>query len=250
MHHETSFLYHAVNNLLVSLLGPPPAGKPIFTVAGFVFAWPQEWMPDHVLNAILVFFVILVLGLIVRATLSKDKPGAVQQVFEVVLSAIKGLLNDIIGHHGDHYLPMIASFAFFIFLSNIFGLIFFLQPPTANLNTNLALALVSAVYYHSQGFKHAGPGYLKHFMGPMLALAPLFLLLEPISHIARVVSLTLRLTGNVGGEHTATGVFSSMFPVFVPWPMMILGIVGATMQAFIFVMLSTVYVSGAVSEEH
>ncbi len=252
MHHEVSFLYHWINELLNHLLGAPPAGKVLFSIKalGFDFKMPDVWMPDHVLNALTVLLVLTAIAVWVRKGLSKDKPSGLQQVFEIVIGGIRGLLFDVIGHHGDHYLPMIASFAFFIFVSNFFGLIFFLQPPTANLNTNLALALVSFAYYHTQGFRHAGPGYLKHFLGPMLVLAPLFILLEPISHIARVVSLTLRLTGNIGGEHTATGVFTGFFPVLLPWPMMLLGMIGAGMQAFIFVMLSSVYVSGAVSEEH
>jgi len=251
MHHEVSFLYHFVNDLLTRLFGPVPAGKVLFRIGSQLeFKVPNEWVPDHVLNALLVVLILLTIGLIVRRSLSKENPTGLQQVFEVVIAGIRGLLNDVIGHHGDDYLPMIGAFAFFIFTSNIFGLFFFLQPPTTNLNTNLALALVSFSYYHTQGLRHAGPAYLKHFLGPMMALAPLFILLEPISHIARVISLTLRLTGNIGGEHTATGVFAGFFPVFLPWPMMLLGIIGAGMQAFIFVMLSTVFVSGAVSEDH
>lgn len=250
MHHEVSFLYSAINALLNTLLGPPPSGKVLFTVGSFQFKFPHEWMPDPAINALLVVLVLLTIGLLLRRGLSKDRPGQLQQIFEVVVGGIRGLMHDVIGHHADSYLGMIGTFAFFICLCNAFGLIFFLQPPTANLNTNLALALVSFTYYHVQGIKHSGFSYFKHFCGPIALLAFFFIPLEIVSHSARVISLTLRLTGNITGEHTATGVFAEIFPILIPWPMMLLGIVGTFMQTFIFVMLSSVYVSEAVAEEH
>jgi F-type H+-transporting ATPase subunit a len=261
MHHEFSIFYAWLNALAVSLFGEAPKDLVVFSVKGFALKFPavpfkvdgiekNGWIPDHVLNASLVVLLLLVLGLFLRSRLSKKSPGGFQQVIEIVVGGLRGLLADVIGHGSDHYLWMIGSFAFFIFFCNAFGLIFFLQPPTANLNTNLALALVSFTFYHVQGFRHSGFGYLKHFLGPILLLAPLFLILEPISHVARILSLTLRLTGNITGEHTATGVFAGIFPLIVPLPMMFLGIIGTFMQTFIFVMLSSVYVAGAVSDEH
>lgn len=249
MHHEVSFLYHWVNSILESLLGPPPQ-RVLFEVGSFAFRTPEVWLPDHVLNAILVVLLILVGGLVLKSRLKKTSPSGFQQAIEVFVAAIRDLLLDVIGPHGRHYMPLLGSFAFFILVSNFFGLVFFLQPPTANLNTNLALALVSFVYYHTQGLRHSGLRYFKHFLGPIAAMFLLFLPLELVSHTARVVSLTLRLTGNISGEHAASGFFFGLFPLVVPWPMMLLGIIGAIMQTLIFVMLSTVYVAEAVAEEH
>jgi F-type H+-transporting ATPase subunit a len=157
----------------------------------------------------------------------------------------------VIGHgRGKDFVPFVAGLAFFIFISNTFGLIFFLQPPTANTSTTFALSLTAFLFYNIVGIRRQGPvNYAKHFMGPVWWLFPLMVPIEIISHLARVLSLALRLFGNIFGEHTATGMFLVIVPLFVP-AMMGLGLLGATIQTFIFVMLTTVYVSGAVAEEH
>ena len=127
--------------------------------------------------------------------------------------------------------------------SNLFGLFFFLQPPTGSLSTTVALALLSFAYFNAQGIRaHGLLGYLKHFMGPVIWLAPLFFVIEMIGNFARILSLSLRLFMNIFGEHTATGVFAGLAPILVPWPLMALGLFTALLQAFIFVTLSAVYI--------
>ncbi len=170
----------------------------------------------------------------------------------MVVSGLKDLLRDIIGHDGDRYLYIIGSFAAFIFVSNIFSLFFFLQPPTTNPNTTFALAVCAFLYYNWQGIRTQGIlHYLKHFMGPVLLLAPLMIPIEIIGHLARILSLGMRLFGNIFGEHAVTGVFMTMLPFILPWPMMGLGIFGAFLQTFVFIMLTMVYIAGAtVAEEH
>jgi F-type H+-transporting ATPase subunit a len=140
----------------------------------------------------------------------------------------------------------------FIFISNIFGLLYFLQPPTANTNTTFALSITAFLYYNFQGIKAQGVvHYIKHFMGPIPWLAPLMFPIELIGHFARILSLGMRLFGNILGEHTATGIFVGMFPLLLPWPMMGLGIFGSFLQTFVFIMLTMVYLGGAVAaEEH
>ena len=147
---------------------------------------------------------------------------------------------------------IIGGFASFIFVSNLFGLFFFLQPPTGNPNTTFGLGLTAFLYYNWQGIKTQGVGhYIKHFMGPMPLLAPLMFPIELIGHFARILSLGMRLFGNIFGEHTATGIFMGMLPFVLPWPMMGLGIFGAFLQTFVFIMLTMVYISGATAaEEH
>jgi F-type H+-transporting ATPase subunit a len=184
--------------------------------------------------------------------LSKDNPGRFQQMLELLVGGLKGLLDDIVGHGGQRFLNIIGAFAVFIFISNIFGLLYFLQPPTANTNTTFALSITAFLYYNFQGIKAQGVvHYIKHFMGPIPWLAPLMFPIELIGHFARILSLGMRLFGNILGEHTATGIFVGMFPLLLPWPMMGLGIFGSFLQTFVFIMLTMVYLGGAVAaEEH
>ena len=249
MHHEYSILFHPINALLTMLLGAPPAAwQKAMGVAGEA----GVWLPDHVIMAFLVVSVVAALLILVRRSLSLDRPSAMQQVLELLLSGLRNLTEDVIGHgHGRPFVPFVAALAFFIFLSNCFGLIFFLQPPTSNTSTTFALSITAFLFYNIIGVARLGPvGYAKQFVGPVWWLFPLMIPLEIISHLARVLSLALRLFGNIFGEHTATGIFVGLIPFLIPWPMMGLGILGATIQTFIFVMLTTVYLSQAITQEH
>ncbi len=249
MHHEYSILFGPVNALLTALLGAPPEGwRRAFGLADH----PGAWLPDHVIMAFLVVLIVAALLISVRRRLSLDRPSAMQQTLELLLSGLRNLAEDVIGHgHGKPFVPFIAALAFFIFLSNVFGLVFFLQPPTSNTSTTFALSITAFLFYNIVGIVKIGPiSYAKHFVGPVWWLFPLMVPLEIISHLARVLSLALRLFGNIFGEHTATGIFMGLVPFVIPWPMMGLGILGATIQTFIFVMLTTVYISGAIAEEH
>ena len=235
MEHESSILYAPVNALWHSVQHR--------------FAWDT---PDHVVMALLVLLISIVVFPLMSRRISRDNPGNFQQILELVVSGLKGLLHDIIGHDGDRFLYIIGGFAAFIFVSNIFGIFFFLQPPTSNPNTTFALALSAFLYYNWQGFRTQGVvHYLKHFMGPLPILAPLMIPIEIIGHLARILSLGMRLFGNIFGEHSATGIFMGILPFVIPWPMMGLGIFGAFLQTFVFIMLTMVYLAGAtVVEEH
>jgi F-type H+-transporting ATPase subunit a len=249
VHHPVSFLFHPVNAFLVFLLGSP---SPAWQKGMGIAEEPGVWLPDHVIMAMFVVLVVAVLLIAARRKYSLERPSSLQQTLELLLSALRGLTEDVIGHgQGRDYLPFIAALTFFIFLSNIFGLIFFLQPPTANTSTTFALSITAFLFYNIVGLWRNGPiGYAKRFIGPVWWLFPLMVPLEIISHLARVLSLALRLFGNIFGEHTATGIFIGLIPFVIPWPMMGLGILGATIQTFIFIMLTAVYIAGAVAEEH
>lgn len=232
MEHESSILYGPVNALAKSL--------------GF-------YVPDHVIMALLVLLISSIVFPLAGRSFDRENPGGFQQFLEVIVGGLKGLLEDIIGHGaGNRYLDIIGGFAVFIFVSNIMGLFFFLQPPTGNVNTTFALSLIAFIYYNYQGVKTQGVvHYLKHFMGPVLFIAPLMFVIEIIGHLARILSLGMRLFGNIFGEHTATGIFMGMLPLLLPWPMMGLGIFGSFLQTFVFIMLTMVYIGGAVTaEEH
>jgi len=233
--HENSILYHPVNALWHSVQHQ--------------FAWD---IPDHVIMALLVLLISAILFPLAAKRISRDNPGPLQHMLELTVDGLKSLLHDIVGHDGDKFLYIIGAFAVFIFLSNLFGLFFFLQPPTSNPNTTFALALTSFLYFNYQGIRKQGLGhYIKHFAGPIWWLAPLMFPIEIIGNFARVLSLGMRLFGNIFGEHTATGIFMGLVPFVVPWPMMGLGIFGAFLQTFVFIMLTMVYISGAIAvEEH
>src|SRR5438105_583770 len=235
MEHESSILYVPVNALWHSVQHR--------------WAWD---IPDHVIMAALVLLISAILFPLASRRISRDNPGPLQHILEMTVSGLKGLLHEIIGHEGDNYLYIIGSFAVFIFLANIFGLFFFLQPPTSNPNTTFALALTSFLYFNYQGIRKQGfLHYLKHFAGPIWWLAPLMFPIEIIGNLARVLSLGMRLFGNIFGEHTATGIFMGLGPFVIPWPTMGWAIFGAFLQTFVFIMLTMVYISGAIAaEEH
>ncbi|HVR41684.1 MAG TPA: F0F1 ATP synthase subunit A [Thermoanaerobaculia bacterium] len=209
-------------------------------------------VPDHVVMALLVLAISCIVFPLMSRRISKDNPSGFQHFLELIVGGLKDLLHDIVGPHSEKYLYVIGGFAVFIFVSNIFGLFFFLQPPTSNPNTTFALSLTAFLYYNWQGIKTQGFGhYIAHFAGPIWWLAPLMFPIELIGHFARILSLAMRLFGNIFGEHTATGIFMTMMPFVVPWPMMGLGIFGAFLQTFVFIMLTMVYIGGAVAaEEH
>ena len=250
-HH--SILYGPVNRLLIRLLGEPPVDKMSKGAAAFWFPDGKEaWIPDPALMGVLVLLLFAVFLPLAARRYDKSRPGGLQNFLEMLVDGLRGLLDDIIGHGAQKYLWMLGSFAVFIGVSNLFGMFFFLTPPTGVLSTTLALAIVSFLYFNWQGIKSNGViGYLKHFMGPIWWLAPLFFVIEIIGNFARILSLSLRLFMNISGEHTVTGFFASLAPIVIPWPLMILGLFTAFLQAFIFVTLTSVYINLLTAhEEH
>jgi F-type H+-transporting ATPase subunit a len=251
-HH--SILYGPVNRLLIRLLGEPPLEKLSPGWAAFAFPDGKEaWIPDAALMTLVLLLIFATFFPWLARRYSQDKPGGLQSFFEMLVSGLRGLVDDVVGHDPSRkYLVMIGTFAIFIGVANLFGLFFFLQPPTGSLSTTVALAVISFFYFNKEGVREHGVfKYLGHFTGPLLLMAPLFFVIEIIGTFARILSLSLRLFMNIYGEHTTTGVFASLVPIVVPWPMMALGLFTAALQAYVFALLSAVYVSGATAhEEH
>jgi F-type H+-transporting ATPase subunit a len=249
-HH--SILYAPINALLLRLLGEPPVDRLSPGMAAFFFPdGKHAWIPDAAIMTLLLLAIFAVFFPWMARRYSREKPSKLQSFFELLVSGLRGLVDDSI-EEGAHrkYLPIIGTFAIFIAAANLFGLFFFLQPPTGSLSTTVALAVISFVYFNVQGVKEHGVGrYLGHFAGPLLAIAPLFFVIEIIGTFARILSLSLRLFMNIYGEHTTTGVFASLVPIVVPWPMMALGIFTAFLQAYVFALLSAVYIQGATAHE-
>lgn len=234
MEHESSILYEPVNRLAQAL--------------------GLRWeIPDHIIMAGLVVLLSAIIFPLASRSFRKENPGTFQQILEVIVQGLRGLLDEVVGHGaGQKYVSIIGGFAAFIFVSNLFGLIYFLQPPTGNPNTTFGLAVCAFLYYNWQGLRQQGlVHYLAHFVGPVWWLFPIMIPIEIISHLSRILSLGMRLFGNIFGEHTATGIFMGMLPFIVPWPMMGLGVFGALLQTFVFIMMTMVYIGGAVTaEEH
>lgn len=206
-------------------------------------------VPDYFVMGLLVMVVSLAVCWLVTRRLSVERPGAGQQVLELFVDGLGKFVDDIIGHGGRKYLPVVGTFGFLILLWNLVGLIPGFTPPTDKIIVTLSLGLCSFLTYNLIGLRAAGLGYLKHFLGPMAALAILFLPIEMVSHIARPVSLGIRLFGNIFGDHLVGSVFLSLIPFAVPVPFILLAIFVSFMQAFVFTLLSMIYIAGAV-EHH
>ena len=212
--------------------------------------YPQAPIPNSVAMEVLVFIFLVLFFFAVRASLSVDKPGALQHIVEGAHGFIEGQSHEIIGHHSEQYTPFLMALAFFILICNLIGLIPGFESPTAVKYVPLGCAICAFFYYQAQGFKHAGIAYLKHFAGPMPILAPLMVPIEIISHLARVLSLTIRLYANMFAGDMVTLVFISLIPIGVPIVFLGLHIGVSFLQTYIFILLTTVYLSGAVAEEH
>ena len=204
---------------------------------------------DHVTYTWLVMAILIGIAFVVTRMISLV-PSGVQNLMEVIITGISGLIEETMGEEGKAYFPLIATFALFILVCNLIGLIPGFYPPTADLNTNAALALTVFVLTHIVGFRKHGFAYVKHFMGPILWLAPLMFVIEVISHIARPLSLTLRLFGNMYGHEIVLMIFLALVPLFLPIPMMLMGVLIAFIQTFVFTLLAMIYIGGALEEAH
>lgn len=211
---------------------------------------PQAPIPNSVSMELLVFLFLIILFTLVRSRLSVDKPGALQHIFEGAHGFVVGQSQEIIGHHSEGFTPFLMALGFFILTCNLIGVIPGFESPTAVPVVPLGCAICAFVYYQTQGFKHAGIAYLKHFAGPMPLLAPLMVPIELISHFARMLSLTIRLYANMFAGDMVTLVFFSLVPIGVPILFLGLHIGVSLLQTYIFVLLTTVYLAGAVAEEH
>jgi F-type H+-transporting ATPase subunit a len=220
--------------------------------------YPDAPIANSVAMELLVFIFLVVVFALVRSRLSVDRPGALQHIFEGAHGFVQGQSNEIIGHHSEGFTPFLMALGFFILICNLIGVIPGFESPTAVPVVPLGCAICAFIYYQVQGFKHAGPKYLLQFFGPPMPLpviarvplAALMLLIETASHLARVLSLTIRLYANMFAGDMVTLVFFSLVPIAVPILFLGLHIGVSLLQTYIFVLLTTVYLAGAVAEEH
>ena len=230
-------------------------GKPLAFLLGLVGIEVKN--PDHLFPDYIVMCLIVAVALIIFFGLASRRlnivPSKIQSILELIIQAFENLLVEIIGEQGKKYLPLIATVGLFILSCNLLGLVPGFMSPTSKLNVTVGCALVVFFYYHWQGIRSQGIfKYLKHFSGPIPLLAPLLLPIEIISHFSRPVSLSVRLFGNIFAEELLILVIASIIPLFAPLPFMAIAIFTAVIQAFVFVLLSCIYIGGAVvhEEEH
>lgn len=211
--------------------------------------------PSHPINNVvsmqlLAVIILILLFIAVRRRLSVEKPAKLQLTIEMIEEFIGNQAKAIIGHDFRRHLSYIVALGFFILLCNLLGLVPGFESPTANPAVPLGCAVATFIYYNFFGIREHGLGYIKQFLGPMLSLSWLMFPIEAISHVARILSLTVRLYANMFAGDMVTLAFFSLVPILVPVAFLGLHLFVALVQTFIFVILATVYVGMAVSAEH
>jgi F-type H+-transporting ATPase subunit a len=208
-----------------------------------------------------VFFLLTAVSLMVRRNLvaARAQGGTLQyvpdvglgarNVMELLISALLNLMETVFGDRKNaiRYFPLIGTLFLYILVSNLMGVVPGVLPPTSDMSTNLAMSLVVFMVFNIAGIKANGLGYFKHLMGPLLAIAPMILFLEVVGLIVRPASLSLRLLGNMTGDHLVLGIFSDLVPFVIPAIFLFLGIFVSFIQALVFSLLSVVYVALAVA---
>lgn len=239
-------------------------GEHAFTWIGLIPVLNE--LPHHVVMTGVVIAALLVFGglavMRIRGSVPLDGTATIDQLvpesrlslrngFELVGEFIYGLTETVMGEHqAKLFFPVTACLFLFIFVANLFGLVPGFLPPTDNLNTTLALGIFVFLYYNYIGIREHGVGYFKHFFGPVAWLAPLMFVIEVASHLFRPLSLALRLRGNIMGDHVVLGVFSELVPVLLPVIFYGLGLFVAFVQAFVFCLLTMVYISLSSAHDH
>ena len=212
--------------------------------------YPQAPIPNYVAMQLVVFVLILLFFVVVRARLSVDDPGKMQHLMEEIDSFVTKQSHEVIGHGYERYVGYLTVLGIFILLSCLLGVVPGFESPTAIPSVPLGCALVTWFYYHFQGIRANGFGYVKNFMGPEPWLAILLFPIEIFSHLARILSLTIRLYANMFASDLVTLVFFSLVPLAIPVVFILLHIGVSVIQTYIFVLLATVYIGEAVAHEH
>ena len=211
----------------------------------------------HVATLLLATALTVIIGLVARVSLGTGEAAviptgklSVRGILEIITEYIYNLSGQVIGAHGRAFAPYFAAIFTFVLLNNFLGLVPGMTPATDNFNTTFAFGIFSFLAYNVVGLKEGGVGYLKHFLGPVLALAPLMLIIELISHFIRPLTLGLRLANVMTGDHAVLTVFLGLFPIGPAVPFYLMGMLVSLIQAFVFTLLSMVYVALATAHDH
>lgn len=214
-------------------------------------------LPNHSVTATLVAILVLLLAASARKGLERaaeplvpDGKLTAREIFEIITTFVNGMVEGLMGHQGRPYVPLLAAFFTYILFSNLIGLLPGFTPPTDNFATTFGLGIVSFLAYNYYGFRAHGVSYLKHFMGPVIWLAPLMIVVEVLSHVFRPISLAIRLFGNMFADHLVLGIFTDLTKVLIPVAFYVLGAFVSVVQAFVFTALCMVYIASAVAHDH
>ncbi len=221
-------------------------------ISHLIEAWFHVHPPDHIVMAVFAALFLSGFSVWFRRRISVGNPGRLQLVLEAIVGGLLSLLRENVGPKGRSFLGLVGTLALFIWVSNLLGLVPWFSSPTVSINMPVGCALVAFLYYNWQGIRAQGARkYFAHFLGPSPYLAVVMLPVEAISHLSRILSLSVRLFGNIFGEELVVIVLTFLVPFVVPLPMMAFGVFGSTLQAFVFTMLTVIYLGGAVAaEEH
>jgi len=217
----------------------------VFTYLGAIFGHGQMLFVSHL---ILVAIIVLLIAKMATKSL-RAVPTGTQNVMEGYVGGVIAMGTDVLGEENARkYLPLIATLGMFIFVSNVIGIIPGFESPTSNINITLVLAIIVFSYYNYEGIKKNGfVKYFAHFMGPVKALAPLMFPIEIVSHISRIISLSFRLFGSIRGDDMFLWVLLMLTPWLLPLPAFFLLTVMGVLQTFVFMILTFVYLAGAVA---
>ena len=242
------FLLDALNRFLNGMFAGPIDA--LLRHLGVHPAQPRAPITNALTLEIVVFFFLLLFFLAVRATLSVEKPGVMQIAAESIYEFVDGQGESIIGHGHERHMPFAATILLFVLPCNLMGLLPGIDTPTASPVVPLAIAALTFLYYNAVGLFVNGPvGYFKHFLGPIWWMAWFMLPLEIVSHLARILSLTVRLYANMFASDLLTMVFFSLIPVGIPIVFLALHLGVALIQAYVFMLLAMIYVSEAASHQ-
>jgi len=223
---------------------------------------PFTWLSGFGANepvavAVFVTVMLIAFAVMVRArtrsvehAIDPEDGVTVRNVAEAFVEGMNGLAEGVLGHHYHPYVPLLAAFFAYILVANLLGLVPGFVPPTSHFQMTFALGLVSFLAYHVYGLKAQGVSYLKHFLGPLMLLAPLMLPIELVSHMFRPVSLGIRLYANMYADHEVIGIFTALTKLVIPVIFYVLGAFVCVVQAFVFTMLTAIYISLSVSHDH
>ena len=242
-------LLSALTGLLNQLFGP--AVTALLNKLNIYPLHPAAPIQDKLTLQLIVAFIMVLFFIIVRATLSVEKPGSLQHLAEMIHEFVDDQAQMVMGQEGyTSHLPFVTTILVFILLCNIIGLLPGIETPTASPVVPLGIALITFFYYNYHGVRAQGPlGYLRHFMGPVIWISPLMFPIEIISNLTRIMSLTVRLYANMFASDLLTLVFFSMIPIAVPVIFLGLHLGVALIQSYVFMLLAMIYLGEATAHE-
>jgi F-type H+-transporting ATPase subunit a len=241
-------LINALTALLNHLFAAPLVA--LLTKLGIHVAHPTHPIGNALTMELVVMTLWVLFFIAARISLSVEKPNTIQHTAELIHEFVGGQAEQIIGHGYERYMPFVTTILMFVLVCNCFGLFPGFETPTSDPVVPLGLAILTFIYYNWHGVREQGPiGYLKHFMGPIWWIAPMLFPIEIISHLARMMSLTIRLYANMLASDLLTFAFFSLCPILVPVAFLALHFGVSLIQAYIFMLLSMIYLSMAVSHE-